>query len=178
MLILNAVLTWTIIIILIVLVGFFILNVLIGATFYSIFYHKLKKGRRAITIIIQAKYDLISKIIELLENRIDISNIKSLFNEIDVASFRKVEKEDFKVSKDNLAIIKNELFKVIKENKELSEDEEISLLVSNIIENDNCYRSQIVTYNSNIQGYSYWIKFLPSRFIFKFAKIKAKTPLS
>lgn len=176
--ILNSTLNWTILIILLAILGLAVLNILIGIIFYSIFYHKLKKGRRSITIIIQAKYDLIQKIIELLPSDLNISSTLDLFNSIDQSVFRKVEKEEFKIAKDNLSIVKNELFKIIKENDELNNNEVLSLLISNINENDDCYRSRIVTYNTNVQGFNYWIRFIPSRFIFSLAKIKAKSPLS
>ena len=144
--ILNAVLTWSLLIVLFVLVGIFLINVLVGVIFYSIFYHKLKKGRRSITIIIQAKYDILSKVIELIPSTKIDKSILDIYSSIDVLTFRN--------------------------------NNEIETLISNINENDECYRSRIVNYNSNVQGFNYWIKFLPSRFIFKIAKIKEKSPLS
>lgn len=176
--IINAVLTWSLLIVLFVLVGVFLINVLVGVIFYSIFYHKLKKGRRSITIIIQAKYDILSKVIELIPSTKIDKSILDIYSSIDVLTFRKVEKDVFKTSKDNLSIVKNELIKIIKEDENLSNNNEIETLISNINENDECYRSRIVNYNSNVQGFNYWIKFLPSRFIFKIAKIKEKSPLS
>lgn len=158
------------------LVGFYLFLCLIGFIFTCSFKSILKKHTKAITIVLYNKYDLLKKLLNLLnKNKIEIDQkYVDILNNINPQNFKIIEGEEAIKVRNNLCFVRDEIFFVEGNNEILLKHNLFQEWKNNIIETDKNYRNLVIMYNADVLGYNYWINFLPYRLFTKLFKIKSK----
>ena len=135
-----------------------------------------RKHQKAITILLNVKYDNVRNLyIFLEENGYQI-------NEKTMELAAKIQKNDlnepgtksFENSMNNLTFLSNAVCTIVNKNVELRNDEEIKLFMDNIKTSDQQFRTVVTMYNADCLGYNYWISFWPTKFIWKLFKFKSR----
>ncbi len=167
-------------IVILALVILFLAICIMGFIFFAYFTYTLNKRSQAITVVIKTKYDYISELMNVIEKAgVPIpDDIKEKFNTISIPSYLEPDSDLSKTIRESLSIIKNDLVNLINGDNRLLKHELIKGLLSSIDDVDSSYRSHVTNYNSDATGYNYWVRFIPTRLIFKWAKVKEKNFIS
>ncbi|MCD8195107.1 MAG: hypothetical protein LUD22_02255 [Coprobacillus sp.] len=167
-------------IIVLALVVLFVLICLMGLFFFTYFTYTLKKRSQAITVVIKTKYDYIKELMEVIEKAgVAIpEDIKEKFSTISIPSYLEPDGDISKTIRETLSIVKNDLVNLINSDNRLLKHELIKGLLSSIDDVDASYRAHVTNYNSDAVGYNYWVRFIPTRIFYKWAKVKEKNMIS
>ncbi|MCD8204454.1 MAG: hypothetical protein LUC16_01310 [Coprobacillus sp.] len=165
--------------IILALVILFIVICIMGLIFYGYFKRVLTTRAVAINNVLRAKYDFIK---ELRDNTLALDKdikVPSLiyFDELKVDAPMIIGSDQFQSTKEVLSVVTSDFTNAINLSPTLSKNEKLKGLLLNIEELDASFRSHAAQYNSDVVGYNYWIQFIPTRFIFKLAKVQAKSSI-
>ena len=165
------------IIVISIILGLYLLTILVDVIFVLSFSSIMKKHDNAIKILINSKNDILRRIKERLEeNNVYID--EELKNRISAISFHKnlqLESEGFTSMKNELSFVEGKLLSYA---QEMKDDEMIIRLKSDLVQLNMAYRSNVIMYNADVLGYNYWIRFLPTRYIYLILKTKDKNLIS
>lgn len=154
----------------------YILLFLMNLAFIHIFLKKLKEHKHALNIIFIQKYEVISQLIHLLKKQnVDIDDkFVELFNEISKDDFSSFECEECENSRNKLALLKQEILGTCKKHEEILKNNEYKNFAESLTLIDNQIRYLVISYNADIIGYNYWIRFKPYRYILSLSGLKEK----
>lgn len=163
-------------IILLSIAAFIVFLFALNIFFIIVFRRRIKRDQKALTIIIATKYKYLEKLFAIYGKITNESNPKieealnyfNLVNLEDPASFESRE------TVNKLTYLRNEMDFITKKNDIFTKHEEFLRAKASVEEMDTVYQKTIANYNSNINGYNYWIRFLPFRLIFLALKISKK----
>ena len=160
--------------------------VIIAITWFALFFINLlfifffktilNKHSKAMTVILNAKYENTKKLFEIMQ-KYDVEvedKILDALKSVDVKTFKNHDDKDSEESRAVLAYLRDEANFISNRNKQLSDKADFQLAKSNVLELDAQYRNNVVMYNADVLGYNYWISFLPCRFIYKIFKVKKR----
>ncbi len=136
----------------------------------------LKKHGKAMTFILNAKFENTKKLYDLFATygiSVEPKLLETL-NGINPADFNRQDTKEGTEARTMLSYLRDEANFISNRNKELLEKPDFVIAKNNVLELDTQYRSNIAMYNADVLGYNYWITFLPCRFVFKIFKVKKK----
>lgn len=136
----------------------------------------LKKHSRAMTVLMNAKYENTKKLFDLIQ-AYDVEvepKVLDILKSIDTSIFKEHESKQAEETRGMLAYLKDEANFISNRHKELNEKADFQIAKSNVLELDTQYRNNVAMYNADVLGYNYWISFLPCRFIYKIFKVKKR----
>lgn len=150
----------------------FILVLIFVLTFRKI----MKQHRKSLMILMNIKRENVIKILEIFMGlNIDINPlIIEKLKQIDIAKFMTPEDPETKEVMELLSSVRDQTFLLHEQHAVLNENKDYLKAKANILEIDKVYRTKVAMYNADVLGYNYWIKFLPTRFIFTIFKCKEK----
>ena len=148
----------------------------INMMFVLFFKTILKKHSKAMTVLLNAKYENTKKLFDLMRSYdVEVEEkVLAALNGIDPKTFRNHDNKESEETRGVLAYLKDEANFIANRNKEKLDKADFQLAKANVLELDNQYRNNVVMYNADVLGYNYWITFLPCRFIFKIFKVKKR----
>lgn len=165
-----------ILLVLLGILGVYFLIVICDLIFVFSFKNILKKHDKSLSIVLAVKYENIKKLFEIMNNlnvKIDQNVLDDLYS-IDVSLFENQASETCKFAREKLSKLRDIAMFIASNNATLIKHNEFIVAKQNVLENDEVYRVKLAMYNADVLGYNYWIKFLPTRFIFKILKVKEK----
>ncbi len=153
----------------------YVLLFIVNLVFVNLFLKRLKVHNNALTIILNQKYDNLIELYQIYKkHNIDLSNVnKELFN-IDINVFKIIDSKECLNARQLLSTVKQELTSIYKRNDKLTKNEQIIFLLKILNEIDEQFRAISASYNSDIIGYNYWIRFKPYMYIFLFNRVEKK----
>ncbi len=159
-----------------IIVSVYLIFVLIDFIFFVSFKVNLKKHTHAIAVFLQSKYDNIHKLLELVNKYAIPVNTEYVnkYTQIDTKCFSSPDTPSCIAARATLNQLKNEIVVIVRGDEILNKHNEIKQALSSIEEMDTNYRMLVATYNADVIGYNYWIHFLPTRYIYKLAKVNDK----
>ena len=109
-------------------------------------------------------------------NKIAYPNeLKQKLESIDLNSFDNLASQESKQAREDLSVIRDELFFIASKNEHILTNEEYLLAKENVLEQDVIFRKFIAMYNADVLGFNYWSQnFKPCRYIFKILKVEEK----
>ena len=153
-----------------------VLFLIIDLLFVGFFHHILRKHTKGMTVVMNAKYDIIKKVYALFDKygvEVD-QKLKDALNNIDTSALSKHDTKEGEDVRNILSYLKDEANFAANRNKEILEKQDFQSTKTYINELDVQYRSNIAMYNADVLGYNYWISFLPCRFVLKIFRVKKK----
>ena len=169
--------TWNIVLSVIVWIAVVYIGVLIvNFVFIGFFKRTLKIHSKSMTVTLNAKFDNIKKLFDIMIKHDVETNPKliEILNSIDVMDFKIPDSEACKIAREKLTFLREEAMNIARKQIKLEKNNEFVLAKNNVLEMDGVYRNIVACYNADVLGYNYWIKFLPNRWIFKIFRFKAK----
>ena len=162
--------------IIVAVIGVWILFLIVDLAFVFFFKTILNKHAKAMTVILNAKYENTKKLYDIFQSyNIPIEeNLLTILNKINPNDFNRQDTKEGTEARTMLSYLRDEATFISNKNKELLEKPDFVIAKNNVLELDVQYRSNIAMYNADILGYNYWIRFLPCRFIFLMFKVKKK----
>ena len=154
----------------------FIINMIFVGSYSTLF----KKHKKGLSVILFNKLENLKKIMtSMKQSGVDVDNrYVVLANDIGENDFLEPGSKQYNKSRDVLSYLKDELLFVANKHPELNENPDFVQAKNYVIESDNLYRNNVLTYNADVLGYNYWIRFLPCRFIFLIFRVKKKEIIS
>lgn len=161
------------------IVGFFIFLFLVNLIFIGAFSKRLKSHKNAFIIILAQRYEGLAVLINVLEkNKIAVpDNILQLYGSIDVSSFENLDSIKCIENRKTMSILKQEIMSLVKNNEEIFKNQEFKNLITMFSSIDDQTRVAIASYNSDVAGYNYWIRFKPFKYFFVFNNVLPKQSL-
>lgn len=172
---LNEALNITLTVITSIVITWFAL-LLINLLFFFFFRTILKKHSKAMTVILNTKYENTKKLFELMQTyEVEVEEkVLTALNSVDPKTFKNHDDKEAEETRAILAYLKDEANFIASRNKEKLDKADFQLAKANVLELDSQYRNNVVMYNADVLGYNYWITFLPCRFVFKIFRVKKK----
>ena len=158
------------------IVGFYLLIVIMDVIFLFAFRNILNTHSKSLEVFLHLKYDNIKKLIDIVqkeEGAID-SKILESFSSIDPACFSNQEDPECLRARGVLSSLRIDLVCLIDKDEKLAKSKNVLDAKKAIVEMDSNYRTLIAMYNADVLGYNYWLRFLPTRFIYKLLKKETK----
>lgn len=165
----------TLTIIISIIIAWFVL-LFVNLAFFFFFRTILKKHAKAMTVILNAKYENTKKLFDLMKTyEVEVEEkVITALNGINPKTFNNHDDKDAEETRAVLAYLKDEANFIANRNKDKLDKADFQLAKANVLELDSQYRNNVVMYNADVLGYNYWITFLPCRFIFKICRVKKK----
>ena len=133
----------------------------------------MKKHDNAIRILIRSRIDTLNNLKKaLVEKGLPLE--KDPQTDVTSLSLKRslaFENEEFVSIKSALSLAESKILSYITPDME---DECIIRLKEDLNQLNNAYRSNVIMYNADVLGYNYWIKFLPTRYIYLIFRKKEK----
>ena len=158
------------------IVGIYMLVLICDLIFVFTFKRILKKHDKSLSIVLAVKFENIKKLFEIMKNlnvELDEEVLKNLYS-IKLSDFENQASEKCKKSRETLSLLRDHAMFIAMSNPTLNKHNEFILAKQNVLENDEVYRVKLAMYNADVLGYNYWIRFLPTRFIFLMLKVQQK----
>ncbi|MFA6943122.1 MAG: hypothetical protein WCQ71_04655 [Bacilli bacterium] len=158
----------------------YVLGLIITLGFVVTFKRKLSEHSRALVIVLNQKTESLINLIGIIErNGIKLDpRYAALLKEIDIKSFERIYSVESKKSRETLSYVKQELSGIANKSVDFKKNEEFKLASSLIISLDEQFRFLVATYNADVIGYNYWIRFKPYGYIFLLNKTENKDIIS
>lgn len=156
--------------------GLYLLVLILDLIFVFSFRKILKKHDKSLSIVLAVKYENIKKLFEIMKNfdvEIDQEILGNLYS-IELSSFDNQASDVCKEARANLSYLREQAMFLATSNPRLNKHNEFIVAKQNVLENDDVYRVKLAMYNADVLGYNYWIRFLPTRFIFLMLRVKQK----
>ena len=165
-----------ILIVLMGILGIYILFVICDLIFVFSFKTILKKHDKSLTIVLAIKYENIKKLYEIMKS-LNVSFDKQILDDlysIELSDFENQASEKCFIARKKLSNLKEHAMFISSTHPTINKHNEFILAKQNVLENEDVYRIKLAMYNADVLGYNYWIRFLPTRFIFLLFKVKQK----
>lgn len=159
-----------------VILTLYILTVIVALIFVLTFRKIMKGHSKSLAILLAIKFENLKKLVEVM-NSLKVQIDEELLNEldkIDTKCFLRPTSEECKTARDSLSNLRDQIMLIATKNPNLNKHNEFNLAKENVLESDKVYRIKLAMYNADVLGYNYWIKFLPTRFIFSIFRCKEK----
>ena len=172
---------WQIILIVLgVLLAIYLIIVLTDLMFVLSFHSLLRKHRVALNVLLQTKYDNIKVLSDLLKKYDSNYDPKyqEILDSIDIKHLSDLHTKESAKVRLQLVYLRDELMYIADKDENFGKNEEFKRAKQHIADLDQIYYAQVATYNADIIGYNYWIRFIPTRYIFNILKIKKKDLIS
>ena len=162
--------------VIIAIIALWFLFLIVDLLFVLFFSTVLKKHAKAMTVILNAKFENTKKLYDLfITYNIPVeAKLLETLNSINPADFNRQDTKEGTEARTMLSYLRDEANFISNKNKILLEKADFVIAKNNVLELDTQYRSNIAMYNADVLGYNYWITFLPCRFVFKIFKVKKK----
>lgn len=158
----------------------YLLLVLVDVMFVLSFRALLRKHIVALNVLLQTKYDNLKTLLNVIskyDDNLDPRYLETL-NGIDIKHLAKPHTKEGGEARRQLSFLRDELIYEAARNESLKKHEEFLRAKQHIDDLDQIYYVQISTYNADVIGYNYWIRFVPTRYIYKLLRIKKKEIIS
>lgn len=158
------------------IVGIYLLVLICDLIFVFSFRRILKKHDKSLSIVLAVKFENVKKLFEIMKN-LDVEIEEQVLNNlysIDISSFENQASPTCKKARERLSFLRDHAMFIASSNPALNKHHEFALAKQNVLENDEVYRIKLAMYNADVLGYNYWIRFLPTRFIFLMFRVKQK----
>ena len=167
-------------IILISLASIILLGIIVNLIFYFVFKARIKKFDVGIALTLDCRYQLSLELVELYEknNLVIDEELKKHIQSFDREVLIHNKCEDNIQLKRELYYISSTLISLGEQNSEIAQDESFIHIIESINELDKIYRSSVISYNTEVLGYNYWLNFPSLKLIFKLAKRKERQLIS
>ncbi|MBP5694502.1 MAG: hypothetical protein J6X03_03505, partial [Bacilli bacterium] len=135
-----------------------------------------KKHKIGLEVVLKMKHENLIRILDIFKtNKIQVDNrIRQTLLDMDPKCFAELDTEESKKCRNDLSVIRDEIFYIANQNGHIVVNEEFLLAKENVLEQDVLFRKCLAMYNADVLGYNYWAQFKPCRFIYKFFKVKEK----
>ena len=156
--------------------GIYLLTIIVDMCFLGFFKRTLHKHSKSLSIALNSKFDNVKKLFEIMKKlgvKIDPKFDETL-DSIIVFDFAKQYTEECKIGREKLTYLRDEAMHLAKQQKNLEKNNEFNMAKNNVLEMDKVYHTTLACYNADVLGYNYWLKFLPTRWIFKLLKVHEK----
>ena len=162
--------------VIIAIVALWVLFLIVDFLFVLFFKTILKKHAKAMTVILNAKFENTKKLYDLFQTyEIPVEEkLLDVLKNINPADFDRQDTKEGTEARTMLSYLRDEATFITNRNKSLLDKPDFAIARNNVLELDTQYRSNIAMYNADVLGYNYWISFLPCRFVFKLFKVKKK----
>lgn len=149
---------------------------MINLVFVYSFKKMLRRENKGIRVALSTKLDILRKTQEIiLANGLKISESCShSLRYLDSEDFLEVQKDEFFESTQELNMVEKELSGILFNSRKLAKDDEVELIKSLLKDVNESLKTLIMTYNADVLGFNYWVRFGPCRFIFLMFKVKLK----
>ena len=164
------------VIVILSIVGFLLFLLAINLFFLVVFSRRIKRNQRALTIIIATKYRYLKKVFEIYHKttgELD-PKIQEVLKYINLLNLEDPASSESRDTVNKLTYLRNEMDFVTKKDVLFQKHEEFIRAKTSVEEMDVVYQRAIASYNNDINGYNYWIRFLPYRWLFVLLKAKKK----
>jgi len=155
----------------------FYLVILIVDVSFTLSFRSIMKGHDHDLFVIQTnKKDMVEKLLSLLKKhniKCDKKQVDSLTT-FDVKNFEHQNGEAAKKAREELTSLCEYFLAVCRDNEKVSQDQAFIDLENNLNENERVFRYHVTMYNADVLGYNFWIKFLPTRYIYLLLRVKEK----
>ena len=151
--------------------------VIMDLVFFFSFNQYWKKHKKGLEVVLNMKQENLLRVFDIFKtNKIAYSaELKEKLESIDSKLFEQLETKESKQARDDLSIIRDELFYIASQNPHILTNEEYLLAKENVLEQDVLFRKYVAMYNADVLGFNYWSqKFMPTRYIFKIFKVTEK----
>ncbi len=163
-------------IVLVSVVGFLVLLLAICLFFIAVFSRRIRRNQKALTIIIATKYSFLKKVFEIskkITGELD-ENIEAALKYINLLNLEDPASAESRETVNKLTYLRNEMDFIAKKDPLFLKHEEFLRAKQSVEEMDVVYQRAIASYNNDINGYNYWIRFLPYRWLFLLLRVKTK----
>lgn len=162
------------------LVFVYVLGFMANLGFVVVFRRKINEHKKAIIIVLTQKREALLSLIEIMEkNELPIDpKYYSLLKDIDIRIFEEFYSQEAKKSRETLSYARQELIGFANKNASFQKNGEFKLSAALINSLDEQFRYLAATYNADVIGYNYWIKFKPYAYIFLLNKNEKKDLIS
>ena len=110
----------------------------------------------------------------IVDNKGDVPDyIEDTLSSFSKDGLKKIGTKERANIKDFLTNTMNELYDIY-ENLQVLERRSFDNLKASVDEIDTLYRKQVILYNTDVDAYNYWIRFIPVRLFNKIFKVKKK----
>lgn len=154
----------------------YVLLILVDFAFLFFFKRTLHKHSRALSIMLNSKFDNVKKLFEIMKKlgvKID-PKYDDIIDSIIVFDFDKQYTDECKTGREKLTYLRDEALFIARQQKNLEKNNEFITAKNNVLEMDKVYHTTLACYNADVLGYNYWLKFLPTRWIYKLFKFHKK----
>lgn len=157
------------------ILGSWLIFVIIGYIMIIICNKRIKNKSRTINILTAQKLDCISALCNMIvDNKGDVPDyIEDTLSSFSKDGLKKIDTKERANIKDFLTNTMNELYDIY-ENLQVLERRSFDNLKASVDEIDTLYRKQVILYNTDVDAYNYWIRFIPVRLFNKIFKVKKK----
>ena len=160
--------------IIIVYAFFFFVNLI----FVYLFLKRLKTHTNALTILLNERFECLKSIINIFNKNSTLNKINSTtltkYNEIDIVSFKNLTSTECISARQTMSVLNQELYYLFKTNDSFKKNEELLFNFKIIDDIDSQFRILSASYNADVIGYNYWIRFAPYVYIFLFNDVKKR----
>ncbi len=136
----------------------------------------LRRDSKAVRVSLSGKLDSLRKLQDLLlakEIKLSEQTTHSL-RYLDPEDFVHVDSDDCNKAREELTYIEAEVKRVLADKNELQKETEIAILISLINETNNSLKFAIMSYNADVLGYNYWVRFAPYIYLYLMFRVKLK----
>ena len=152
------------------------LIIIVSVSFAWSFASIMSHHSHDLTVILTNKRDNLIKLAELLTSsgiKVD-KKINEALHNFDLKRIEKQDGEEAKKAREELTSYTEYFLSLDVNDKPVANSEDYNKIIENINELESVYRHHLMMYNADVLGYNFWIKFLPTRFIFKILRFKPK----
>lgn len=159
------------------IIALFLIVCIMDIGFVLTFKRLFRVHVKAMIVFLNMKYDNIKKLMEVMRNNgVEIEKgLIAQLEDIHREDFDDIEGNGCKKSQEILTYIKDELLYIARGLKDLRKHTEFKTAIENVSSLENQYRNTIATYNADVLGYNYWIRFWPTKWIWKIFKFQKKS---
>ena len=156
--------------------GVYLLTFIINLVFVFSFKSMMKRDNNAMRVALSAKLDILIKCQEVFnKNEIKITEKTAhSLRYLDTEDFYDAQKEDFTNSTKEMELAEKEVSGILNSNRKLADNDEVALLKSLLKDVNESLKMLYMSYNADILGYNYWVRFPPCILWFLIFKVKLK----
>lgn len=158
------------------LAAIYFLTFLVNIIFVISFHGMMKRDNRGVRVAMSTKLDILKKYESVFASKkIALSEkTKTSLKYLDTEDFLEAQKEEFETSRVEMDNAEIEIMKLVSANKKKFSDQDSVLLESLLMDLNKSLNLTILSYNADVLGYNYWIRFAPYRYIFMLFRAKPK----
>ncbi len=156
----------------------YVILFIVNLIFVYLFLKRIKVHSNALTILLNQKYEILNILYNaILKNDVNLSNLINeyeQFKNIDIYSLNNLTNETCLKNRQLMAFLKQQLIFTVRNNSKLLKNDEINFFIKILNEIDDQFRIISASYNADVIGYNYWIRFAPYVYIFVFNEVDKK----